>query len=85
MENDFVEYFYLRMLKTKSYLIQGSGYFFHTKMIAPVVLMGKGLLPLKKAKYGVGSCSSDIFKPPVVNCKVVAAVRLSRQQPGILS
>jgi hypothetical protein len=47
--------------------------------------MGRGLLPPKKAKHGVGSCSSDIFKPPVVNCKVVAAVRLGRQQPGILS
>jgi hypothetical protein len=54
-------------------------------MIAPVVLIGRGLLPPKKAKHGVGSCSSDIFKPPVVNYKIVAAVRLGRQQPGILA
>jgi hypothetical protein len=25
---------------------EGSGYFFHDKMIAPVLLMGRGLLPL---------------------------------------
>ena len=67
------------------YIIQGSGYFFHDKMIAPVLLMGRGLLPPKKAKDGVGSCSSESCKQPAVNCKAVAAVRLGRQQPGILS
>ncbi len=66
-------------------LIQGSGYFFHDKMIAPVLLMGKGLLPPKKAKHGVGSCSSVSCKQPAVKCKAVAAVRLGRQQTGILS
>jgi hypothetical protein len=32
------------------------------KMIAPVLLMGKGLLPPRKAKHGVGSCWSESFK-----------------------
>jgi hypothetical protein len=40
-------------------LSEGSGCFFHDKMIAPVLLMGKGLLPPRKAKHGVGSCSSE--------------------------
>jgi hypothetical protein len=66
-------------------LAEGSGCFFHAKMIAPVDLMGRRLLAPKKAKHGVGSCSSDSCKPPMVNCKGVAAVRLGRQQPGILS
>ncbi len=65
-------------------LNEGSGYFFHDKMIAPVFLMGRGLLPPRKAKHGVGSCSSESFKSPAVKCKAVAAVRLGRQQPGIL-
>jgi hypothetical protein len=30
-------------------------------MIAPVLLMGKGLLPPRKAKHGVGSCWSKSF------------------------
>ncbi len=67
------------------YIIQGSGYFFQVKMIVPVRLMGRGLLPPKKAKHGVGFCSSESFKQPAVNCKAVAAIRLGRQQPGILS
>ncbi len=66
-------------------MFQGSGYFFHGKMIAPALLMGKGLLPPKKAKHGVGSCSSEGYKQQAVKCKVVAAVRLGRQQLGILS
>jgi hypothetical protein len=53
-------------------------------MIAPVLLLGRGLFPPKKAKHGVGSCSNVSFKQLAVNCKVVAAVRLGRQQPGIL-
>jgi len=53
-------------------------------MIAPVLLMGKGLLPPKKAKHGVGSSWSEPFKQPAVKCKVVAAVRRGGQQPGIL-
>jgi hypothetical protein len=65
--------------------LRDRGVFFYAKMIAPVVLMGRGLLPPKKANHGVDSCSSDIFKPAAVNCKVVSAVRLGRQQPGILS
>jgi hypothetical protein len=43
-------------------LIEGSGYFFHDKMIAPVLLMGRGLLPPRKAKHGVGSCWRESFK-----------------------
>jgi hypothetical protein len=54
-------------------------------MIASVLLMDRGLLPPKKAKHGIGSCSIESFKQPAVNCKAVAAVRLGRQQPGILS
>jgi hypothetical protein len=46
----------------KLYLIKGSGCFFHDKMIAPVLLMGRGLLPPRKAKHGLGSCSSESFK-----------------------
>jgi len=53
-------------------------------MIAPVLLMGKGLLPPRKAKHGIGSCSRKSFKWPAVKCKAVAAVKLGRQQPGIL-
>jgi hypothetical protein len=53
-------------------------------MIAPALLMGRGLLPLRKAKHGVGSCWSENFNLPAVKCKLVAAVRLGRQQPGIL-
>jgi hypothetical protein len=53
-------------------------------MIVPVLLTGKGLLPPRKAKHGVGSCWSESFKEPAVTCKVVAAVRLGRQQLGIL-
>jgi hypothetical protein len=66
------------------HLIEGSGCFFHDKMITLVLLMGRGLLPPRKAKHGVGSCSSESFKSPAVKCKAVAAVRLGRQQPGIL-
>ena len=43
-------------------LIEGSGCFFYDKMIAPVLLMGKGPLPPRKAKHGVGSCLSESFK-----------------------
>ena len=43
-------------------LNEGSGCFFHDKMIATALLMGRGLLPLRKAKHGVGSCSSESFK-----------------------
>jgi hypothetical protein len=53
-------------------------------MIAPVLPMGKGLLPPRKAKHGFGFCWSESFKSPAVKCKAVAAVRLGRQQPGIL-
>jgi radical SAM superfamily enzyme YgiQ (UPF0313 family) len=49
-----------------------------------VKLMGKGLLPPRKAKHGVGSCWSESYKWPAVKCKAVAAVRLGGQQPGIL-
>jgi hypothetical protein len=35
-------------------------------MIAPVLLMGRGLLPPRKAKHGVSSCSSESFKSPAV-------------------
>jgi hypothetical protein len=38
---------------------EGSGCFFHDKMIAPVLLMGRGLLPPRKAKHGLGSCWSE--------------------------
>jgi hypothetical protein len=44
------------------YLIEGSGCFFHDKMIAPVFLMGRGLFPPRKAKHGAGSCWSESFK-----------------------
>jgi hypothetical protein len=53
-------------------------------MIAPVLFITKGLLPPRKAKHGVGSCWSESFKWQAVKCKAVAAVRLGRQQPGIL-
>jgi hypothetical protein len=53
-------------------------------MIALVLLMGKGLLLPRKAKHGVGSCWRESFKSPAVKCKAVAAVRIGRQQPGIL-
>ncbi len=38
------------------YLFEGSGYFFHDKMIAPALLIDRGLLPPRKAKHGVGFC-----------------------------
>jgi hypothetical protein len=41
---------------------EGLGCFFHDKMIAPVLLLGRGLLPPRKAKHGVGSCWSESFK-----------------------
>ena len=72
-------------VKCEAYLTEGLGRFFHDKMIAPVLLMGKGLLPPRKAKLGVGSCWRESLKWPAVKCKEVAAVRLGRQQPGILS
>jgi hypothetical protein len=31
-------------------------------MIAPMLIMGRGLLPPRKAKHGLGSCSSESFK-----------------------
>jgi hypothetical protein len=34
-------------------------------MIAPVLLMGRGLLPPRKAKHGVGSCSSEKIPRPL--------------------
>jgi hypothetical protein len=43
-------------------LLEGSGCFLHDKMIAPVFLMGRGLLPPRKAKHGVGFCWSESFK-----------------------
>jgi hypothetical protein len=67
------------------YLNGGSGCFFHDKMIAPVLLRSRGLLPPRKATDSVGSCWRENFKWPAVKCKAVAAVRLGRQQPGILS
>jgi hypothetical protein len=44
------------------YFNEGSGYFFHDKLIAPALPTGRGLLPLRKAKHGVGSCWSEPFK-----------------------
>jgi hypothetical protein len=41
------------------YLIEGC--FFHDKLIAPMFLKNKGLLPLRKAKHGVGYCWSEPF------------------------
>jgi hypothetical protein len=32
---------------------EGSGYFFHDKLIAPALPIGRGLLPPRKAKHGV--------------------------------
>jgi hypothetical protein len=49
------------MNENNRYLFQELGCFFHGKMIAPVLLMGKGLLPPRKAKHGVGSCWSESF------------------------
>jgi hypothetical protein len=43
-------------------LPEGLGYFLHDKMIAPVLLMGRGLLPPRKAKHGVGSCWRERLK-----------------------
>ena len=42
-------------------------------------------MPPEKAKHRVGSCSRAINEQPEVKCEAVAAVRLGRQQPGILS
>ncbi|MGD2271311.1 MAG: hypothetical protein PVI06_12980, partial [Desulfobacterales bacterium] len=67
-----------------SALFERSGYFFHDKLIAPALLRGRGRLPPRKATHGVGSCWSERFKQPAVKCEAVAAVRLGRQQPGIL-
>jgi hypothetical protein len=53
-------------------------------MIAPLLPTGRGLLPPRKAKHGVGSCWSEPFKEQAVKCRAVAAVGLGRQQPGIL-
>jgi hypothetical protein len=53
-------------------------------MKAPVLPMGSGRLPPRKAKHGGGSCWRETFKWPAVKCQAVAAVRLGRQQPGIL-
>jgi hypothetical protein len=36
------------------YLYQGSGGFWHAKLIAPLILTGRGLLPLGKANCGGG-------------------------------
>jgi len=47
-------------------------------MIATVLQMGRGLMPPKKAKHGVGSYSRAICKQPAVKCEAVAAVRLGR-------
>jgi hypothetical protein len=73
----------VKQLKHK--ILEGSGYFFHDKLIAPVLPTGRGLLPPGKAKHGVGSCWRAPFKQPAVKCEAVAAVRLGRQHPGILS
>jgi hypothetical protein len=54
-------------------------------MIAPVLLNGRWLMPPGKANCGVGSRDSDGCHQQAVNCNAIAAVRLGRQQPGILS
>jgi hypothetical protein len=63
----------------------GVGVFFSRQDDHPVIPMGKRLLPPKKAKHGVDSRSSGICKQQAANWRAVAAVRLGRQQPGILS
>jgi hypothetical protein len=53
------------------------------KMIAPLLLTGRGLLPLKKANCGVCYRESDGCYLQAVKCKAVAAARSSRPQPRI--
>jgi hypothetical protein len=55
-------------------VFEGSGCFFHDKLIAPVFLRNKGLLPPRKAKHSVGFCWSERIKWLAVKCKAVAAV-----------
>jgi hypothetical protein len=53
-------------------------------MITPRFLMGRALLPPRKANHGFDSCSSESFKWQAVKYKAVAVVRLGNLQPGIL-
>jgi hypothetical protein len=57
---------------------QKSGYFLHDKMIAPVLLTGRGLLPPGRANFGVGSWDSDSCHQQAANFQAVAAVGSSR-------
>jgi hypothetical protein len=83
-KNSIVTGCYKYLLCHFLYLFEGSGYFFHDKLIAPLFPTGRGLLPPRKAKYGVGSCWSVRFKYLAAKYRAVAAVRLGRQQAGIL-
>jgi hypothetical protein len=57
---------------------QGAGYFLHDKMIAPMLLTGRGLLSPGKANCAVGCRDSDGRHQQVTTCKGVAVARPSR-------
>jgi hypothetical protein len=56
---------------------QGTGYFLHDKMIAPVFLNCRRLLPPGKANCGVSFRESDGCHQQAAKCKGVAAASQS--------
>ncbi len=63
--------------KVSSYLVRGSGYFFHVKMIAPVHLISNWLLPPG------GSGLKTLSKAQWLRYKPVQNVRLIPPQAGL--
>jgi hypothetical protein len=58
-------------------LTQGTGYFLRDKIIAPLLLTGRGLLPPGKANRGVSSWDSYSCHQQAAKCKTIAAAQSS--------